>query len=120
MSDKRNMQRKWDREEVIILVTEYYKNRNLSVEKIDESYHRISKFLRQREELCTGKAVSDMFRNYAGIRMQSPRIRCLDSENRLHGMQGTKLQKEVVKEFLQNPELMYAKAEKIYKRYSRK
>ena len=60
MSNEKNMQRKWDREEVIILVTEYYKNRNLPEEKIDESYHRISKFLRQREELCTGKSVSDM------------------------------------------------------------
>ena len=115
MSNEKNMQRKWDREEVIILVTEYYKNRNLSAAKIDESYHRISKFLRQREELCTGKSVSDMFRNYAGIRMQSARIRCLDSESNLHGMQGTRLQKEIVKEFLQDPALMYAEAETIYK-----
>lgn len=119
MSNEKNMQRKWDREEVIILVTEYYKNRNLSAAKIDESYHRISKFLRQREELCTGKSVSDMFRNYAGIRMQSARIRCLDSESNLHGMQGTRLQKEIVKEFLQDPALMYAEAETIYKKYSR-
>ena len=119
MSDKRNMQRKWDREEVIILVTEYYKNRNLSVEKIDESYHRISKFLRQREELCTGKAVSDMFRNYAGIRMQSARIQSLDPDATLNGMQGTKLQKEVVKEFLLNPNAMYLEAEEIYKKYQK-
>ena len=35
MSNEKNMQRKWDREEVIILVTEYYKNRNLPSEKID-------------------------------------------------------------------------------------
>ena len=42
MSNEKNMQRKWDQEEVIILVTEYYKNRNLSAEKIDESYHRIA------------------------------------------------------------------------------
>ena len=34
MSNEKNMQRKWDREEVIILVTEYYKNRNLSAEKL--------------------------------------------------------------------------------------
>lgn len=60
-----------------------------------------------------------MFRNYAGIRMQSARIRCLDSESNLHGMQGTRLQKEIVKEFLQDPALMYAEAETIYKKYSR-
>ena len=37
----------------------------------------------------------------------------------LHGMQGTRLQKEIVKEFLQDPALMYAEAETIYKKYSR-
>ncbi len=51
--------------------------------------------------------------------MQSARIRCLDSESNLHGMQGTRLQKEIVKEFLQDPALMYAEAETIYKKYSR-
>ena len=119
MNNEKNKQRKWVREEVVILVTEYFKNKNLSVEEIKCSYYKISKFLRAREEFLTGRKVPDIFRNYAGICMQSARIRCLDSESNLHGMQGTRLQKEIVKEFLQDPALMYAEAETIYKKYSR-
>lgn len=62
--------------------------------------------------------VSDIFRNYAGIRMQSARIRCLDPDTDLCEMQGTKLQKEIVKEFLQDPWEMYKEAEEIYKKYN--
>ena len=49
--------------------------------------------------------------------MQSARIRCLDPDTDLCGMQGTKLQKEIVKEFLRDPELMYEEAEEIYEKY---
>ena len=117
MSEEKHQQRKWVREEVIILVTEYFKTKNLSTEEVDESYHRISEFLRKREKIETGIPVSDMFRNYAGIRMQSARICCLDPATNLSGMQGTKLQKEIVAEFLENPEAMYREAERIYEKY---
>ena len=116
--NEKKQQRKWVREEVVILVTEYFKNKNLSRDEIDESYHRTSEFLRRREEIITGKPVSDIFRNYAGIRMQSGRIQCLDPETELEGMQGTRLQKEVVEEFLDNPNVLYDEAECIYKKYS--
>lgn len=112
-----HLQRKWVREEVVILVTEYFRTKNLSKEEIDKSYHQISKFLRRREEILTGTVVSDVFRNYAGIRMQSGRIRCLDPETKYYGMQGTKLQKEVVEEFLQCSEKLYEEAKQIYERY---
>lgn len=118
MSKEKHQQRKWVREEVIILVTEYFKTQNLSTEDIDESYHRISDFLRKREEAETGLPVSDTFRNYAGIRMQSARICCLDPATNLSGMQGTKLQKEIVSEFLENPEVMYREADRIYEKYN--
>ena len=55
----------------------------------------VSNFLRKREEVLTGAPVSEIFRDYAGIRMQSGRIRCLDPETQYSGMQGTKLQKEM-------------------------
>ena len=113
MNNEKNKQRKWVREEVVILVTEYFKNKNLSVEEIKCSYY--SKFLRAREEFLTGRKVPDIFRNYAGICMQSARIQSLDPDATLNGMQGTKLQKEVVKEFLLNPNAMYLEAEEIYK-----
>ena len=117
MSNEKNKQRKWCREEVVILVTEYFKNKNLSVEEIDDSYHKISNFLRMREEILTGQSVSDIFRNYAGISMQSARIRCLDPDTDLDGMQGTRLQKEIVVEFLLNPDAMYEEAKGIFNKY---
>lgn len=101
-----NLQRKWVREEVVILVTEYFRTKNLSYEEISETHQMISDFLRKREELLTGEPVSEIFRDYAGIRMQSGRIRCLDPETHYSGMQGTKLQKEIVQEYLQDPSKM--------------
>lgn len=117
--NNRVMERKWDREEVIILVVEYFMTKSLSVDEINETHHKISDFLRRREEILTGMPVSDIFRNYAGIRMQSGRIRCLDPETRCSGMRGTKLQKEIVQEYLANPETIIAEAEQIYNKYGR-
>lgn len=71
-----NQQRKWVREEVVILVVEYFRTKNLSADDISETQQQISDFLRKREEILTGAPVSDVFRNYAGIHMQSGRIRC--------------------------------------------
>lgn len=112
-----NLQRKWVREEVVILVTEYFKTKNLSSEEKSETYQMISDFLRKREELLIGEPVSEIFRDYAGIRMQSGRIRCLDPETQYSGMQGTKLQKEIVQEYLQAPSKMMEEAKKIYAKY---
>lgn len=58
--------------------------------------------------------MSKIFRDYAGIRMQSGRIRCLDPETQYSGMQGTKLQKEIVQEYLENPSRLMEEAETIY------
>lgn len=114
---ERNQQRKWVREEVVILVVEYFKTKNLSADDISEMHQRISDFLRKREETLTGAPVSDVFRNYAGIHMQSGRIRCLDPETTYSGMQGTKLQKEIVQEFLENPDKLMEEANAIYAKY---
>ena len=115
MSEKQ--QKKWVREEVVILVTEYFRTKNCSSEEISEMYQMISNFLRKREEILTGAPVSEIFRDYAGIRMQSGRIRCLDPETQYSGMQGTKLQKEIVREYLVNPSKLMEEAEKIYAKY---
>ena len=114
-----HLQRKWVREEVVILVTEYFRTKNLSKEEIDKSYYQISEFLRRREEILTGTVVSDVFRDYAGIRMQSGRIRCLDPETKYYGMQGTKLQKSIVQEYLIAPQKILAESEQIYEKYRR-
>lgn len=112
-----NQQRKWVREEVVILVAEYFRTKNLSADEISETHQRISDFLRKREETLTGAPVSDVFRDYAGIHMQSGRIRCLDPETKYCGMQATKLQKEIVQEYLNNPEKILEEAKAIYARY---
>ena len=117
MNDK-NKQRKWDREEVVVLVTEYFRTKNFSSEEIEKNQHRISNFLRKREEILTETPISDLFRNYAGIHMQSGRIRCLDPETHYSGMKGTKLQKEIVQEYLKNPEKIIKEAELVYKKYN--
>ena len=112
-------QRKWVREEVVILVTEYFKTKNLPAEEISDNHQMISAFLRKREEMLTGLPVADIFRNYAGIHMQSGRIRCLDPDTQYSGMQGTKLQKEIVQEYLENPLKMVEEADAIYAKYQK-
>lgn len=116
MSEK-NEQRNWDREEVVVLVEEYFRTKQMLPEIIDENYHRISSILRIREMKITGEPVSDIFRNYSGIRMQSGRIRCLDPDTEYDGMTGTKLQKEIVEEYLENPEKIKLEAASIISRY---
>ncbi len=108
---------KWEREEVVILVTEYFRTKKLSAEKIEESQHKVSEFLRKREEQINGSLVDETFRNYAGIHMQSGRIRCLDPETKYFGMQGTKLQSEIVQEYLADPQKLIDEAEMIVKKY---
>lgn len=112
-------QRKWVREEVVILVIEYFKTKNLPAEEISDNHQMISAFLRKREEMLTGLPVADIFRNYAGIHMQSGRIRCLDPDTQYSGMQGTKLQKEIVQEYLENPLKMVEEADAIYAKYQK-
>lgn len=105
MSEK-NEQRNWDREEVVVLVAEYFRTKQYSAEIIDETYHRI------REMKIAGEPVSDIFRNYSGIRMQSGRIRCLDPDTDYNEMIGTKLQKEIVDEFLNDSQKIYNESKK--------
>ena len=49
--------------------------------------------------------------------MQSGRIRCLDPETQYSGMKGTRLQKVVVQEYLDNPQALNWEAAEIYKKY---
>lgn len=110
--------RKWDREEVVILVEEYFRMKGQPEELIIKGQEKISSFLRKREEVLTGEPVNETFRDYAGIHMQSGRIRCLDPETDYKGMQGTKLQTQIVKEYLENPIAITREALEIYKQYA--
>lgn len=51
MSEEKSQQRKWTREEIVILVTEYFRTKNMLSSEIEESYHRISDFLRKKSKL---------------------------------------------------------------------
>lgn len=110
-------QKKWDREEVIVLVAEYFRTKQFQTKKIEENYHKISSILRNRECEITGLPLSDIFRDYSGIRMQSGRIRCLDPDTEYKSMKGTKLQIEIVDEFLANPDKIYQEANIIIAKY---
>jgi len=116
MSESKD-QKQWDRDEVVVLVAEYFRTKHLLPKEIDDNYRRISSILRKREFRISEKPLSDIFRDYSGIRMQSGRIRCLDPDTEYDGMTGTKLQKEIVDEFMQNPEKINKEAEVIIAKY---
>lgn len=84
----KKQQRKWVREEVVILAVEYFRTKDSSDAVIEGSHIKISQFLRKGEEKITGLPVSDIFRDYAGIHMQSGRIRCLNPDTPYDGMKG--------------------------------
>ena len=112
-------QRKWVREEVVVLVVEYFRTKNMSNEDIRRSHELVSQVLRNREISITGiQNISDTFRNYNGIRMQSGRIKCLDPDTEYNGMQGTKLQKEVMKEYFSNMSEIEKEADEIIQKYT--
>lgn len=107
------MQRKWERSEVCLLVVEYFKTKKKSKEEQLISQQSISQILRRKEEIRTGKPLSELFRNTNGIALQTSRIRCLDPETPYSGMVGTKLQKEIIKEYLINPKKIEAEASEL-------
>ena len=69
--DNSQAQRRWVREEVCLLVTEYFRTKSLSDEEIQNSHEMVSRVLRNREIILTGQKISDIFRNMAGIKLQS-------------------------------------------------
>jgi len=114
----RSAQKKWVREEVVILVVEYFNSKSLGAGELNDLYKKISSFLRKREEIISGNPVDDTFRNVAGIQMQYGRIKCIDPDTEYSGMKGTDLQKKVVAEYLEKPALIIDEAKRIYEKYS--
>lgn len=106
------------REEVVELVSKYFKSKLLSKDEIKCRQEFISNVLRNREKFLTGKDISPTFRDYEGIHLQTHRIRCLDPDTDYCGMQGTKLQKQVLKEYFINPDKINSEADKIIEKYS--
>ena len=110
-------QRKWVREEVCLLVSEYFRTKAMSNAEIQKSHEFVSKVLRNREIVLTGTQITKTFRNVDGITMQSARIKCLDPDTPYSGMQGTRLQKDIVGEYLRNPAIIKAEAYDVIRKY---
>ena len=117
IEQKKIAQRKWDREEVVLLVVNYFQTKGMPAEIINESRRKLSNFLKFREFCLTKQRIPEIFRNEAGIRMQSDAIKGLDPDTPQRGTTATKLQAEIVQEFLSNPKAIIKEAETIYHRY---
>ena len=117
--DSPHMQSLWEREEVVLLVSEYFRTKHMSAEEIKDSRKMISRVLRNRKICITGTVdISPTFRDYNGICMQSSRIRCIDPDTHYSGMQGTKLQKEIFAEYLSNSQKVIEEANEVIRKYS--
>ena len=86
--------------------------------EIVNSQEQISKFLQIRKEIITGSSIDSAFRNVASICKQYSKIRCIDPDTKYSKMQGTKLQREVMKEYLDNPDKLNEEAAEIFKKYN--
>lgn len=67
-------QREWTKDEVCLLVAEYFRTKGMSKDEISKSRKMVSSVLRNRERVLTGKEISKKFRDESGINMQSGRI----------------------------------------------
>lgn len=113
-------QEKWDREEVVLLVAEYFRTKNMIRSEIEDCQKRISDTLRRRKTKLVGSSISPTYRNMNGIVLQMSRIKCIDPETEYSGMQGTALQKQIVQEYIENPEKIKAEAYEVFMKYSGK
>ena len=118
ITDRPRSQRKWDREEAWLLVSEYFRTKALSLDEKNKSYEFVSKILRSREIKRTNAQISDTFRNIDGIRMQTDAVKSLDPDTPNNGMHATKLLKQVVHEYLQNPAAIKAEAYDVILKYT--
>ena len=92
--DRPTSQRNWVREEVCLLVAEYFRTKGLSSAEKEKSQEFVSKVLRSREKKITNAEISDTFRNTNGIKMQFHAIRGIDPDTPHKGTSSTMLQKK--------------------------
>lgn len=112
--NKPQNQRGWVREEMVVLVAEYFRTRGLSSQERKQSIQMISKVLRNRA-IANGETISDTFRNINGIQMQTACIMKYDPqvmrEKETAGLSGgSKLMVQIIKEYLICPEKINSEA----------
>ena len=115
--DRPTSQRNWVREEVCLLVAEYFRTKGLSSAEKEKSQEFVSKVLRSREKKITNAEISDTFRNTNGIKMQFNAIRGIDPDTPHKGTASTMLQKRVFQEYLDNPATIKAEAYDVILKY---
>lgn len=112
---------KWEREEVVLLVVEYFRTRDLSRQEVLNSIAFLSKFLKKRAELL-GNEVNETFRNETGIEMKFGNIKSLDKKYVEAGGKGlkaaSKLDRLVVEEYCENADRVKGEAYEVLMRYS--
>ena len=115
-------QRGWEREEMVLLVAEYFRTRDLEPKKKKRSIKMISKVLRNRA-IMKGEIISDTFRNENGIQMQTACLIKYDPElmrtKEKYGLSGgSKLMVQIVKEYIGNSDKIKAEAYETLTKYN--
>lgn len=112
----------WSKEEVILLVNEYFRTKDLSKYEINNSIEFLSKLLRKKA-ILDGMYIDDRFRNIVGINMKFANIKYLDKDQSIVKGSGlsnvSKLEKMVVDEYYQNKEEFHNKAYEIIIKYTK-
>lgn len=98
---EKRRQPQWEREEVALLVSEYFRTRNFLVEQ-ERSIELVSKILRQRAT-SLGRTIDERYRNITGIKMKFANIQALDDDMVKSGHTGlsntSTLERQMVSEY---------------------
>lgn len=98
----KHRERNWTREEVVLSVYMYYKMKNLDKGDKKKKIEELSELLRELA-ISQGEDISDVFRNVNGITMQLACLQYLDTGD--SGLSSySKLQQQVMDEYLKNPD----------------
>lgn len=112
----------WDREEVVLLVSEYFRTRNMSKSDVESSIEFVSKTLRRRAKM-KGIEVCAKYRNITGIQMKFANVQSLDKDKQKQGCSGLKnvstLEKIIVNEYYASPEKINQEAYYVIMKYAK-
>lgn len=97
----KHRERNWTREEVVLSVYMYYKMKNLDKGDKKKKIEELSELLRGLA-ISQGEDISEIFRNVNGITMQIACLQYLDTGKGLSSF--SKLQQQVMDEYLKNPD----------------
>lgn len=99
-------QPRWERDEVVLLVSEYFRTKDSVVER-ERSIEIVSKILRNRA-IKKGISINQKYRNIAGITMKFGNIQALDQKAIEEGHKGlinvSVLEQTIVFEYVLKPE----------------